>query len=76
MNNKNYKDALAQLNEFIAQREVLINTLEESIDKYIIDRTLPFDYKEKYVQWQQELLDVCQNQLKETREYIETIKDL
>lgn len=76
MNNKNYKDALTQLSEFIAQREVLINTLEESIDKHIIDRTLPFDYKEKYVQWQQELLDLCQNQLKDTKDYIETIKDL
>lgn len=70
MENKNYKDALAQLEEFIKQREELGTILEDSIDKSIIDRTLPFDYKEKYVEWQQDLLDVILKQINESREYI------
>lgn len=72
MENKNYKDALVQLSEFVKQREKLVAILEESIDKSIIDRTLPFDYKEKYVQWQQDLLDIVQCQANEAKEYMMT----
>lgn len=75
MENKNYKDALVQLDEFVKQREEWITVLEDSIDKSIVDRTLPFDYKEKYVEWQQELLDLLQNQVNHANEYGTTIKN-
>lgn len=75
MENKNYTDALVQLDEFIKQRGEWITVLEDSIDKSIIDRTLPFDYKEKYVEWQQELLDLLQNQVNDASEYGRTIKN-
>lgn len=75
MENKNYKDALVQLSEFVKQREELVAILEESIDKSIIDRTLPFDYKEKYVEWQQDLLDIVLRQSNEAKEYMMTLDD-
>lgn len=75
MDNKNYKEALVELSEFIKQRDEIIKVLEESIDKYIIDRTLPFEYKEKYVQWQQDLIDVCEEQLKNAKEYKISLKE-
>lgn len=73
---KNYKEALAQLSEFIKQREELGTILEDSIDKSIIDRTFPFDYKEKYVEWQQDLLDIVQSQINEAKEYANTILNI
>lgn len=73
MENKNYKDALVQLSEFIKQREELSSILEDSIDKSIIDRTLPFDHKEKYVEWQQDLLDLAQAQINQAKEYKDSI---
>lgn len=73
MEKKDYKEALTQLGDFIKQREELTTLLEDSIDKYIMDRTLPFDYKEKYVEWQQDLLDITQSQIKDAKAFLNKI---
>lgn len=69
----NCKGAVAELEKFINEREEMVQLIENSIDKYIIDRTLPFDYKEKYVQWQQDLLDLIELQLKNAKDYKDNI---
>lgn len=68
MSKKAYEEALVELESFIDVRKQIVKSAEECIDKYIVDRTLPFDYKDKCVEWQQELLDISEAQLLEANE--------
>ena len=65
---KAYEEALVELEKFIDERKEIIKSAEDCIDKYIVDRTLPFDYKDKCVEWQQELLDIAEAQVLEANE--------
>ncbi|MCC0648318.1 MULTISPECIES: hypothetical protein [Clostridioides] len=68
MSKKAYEEALVELEKFIDERKQIVKSAEECIDKYIVDRTLPFDYKDKCVEWQQELLDTLEAQILEANE--------
>ncbi|MBT2146559.1 hypothetical protein KK437_06570 [Clostridioides difficile] len=68
MSRKAYEEALVELEKFIDERKEIIKSAEDCIDKYIVDRTLPFDYKDKCVEWQQELLDIAEAQVLEANE--------
>lgn len=68
MSKKAYEEALVELEKFINERKQIVKSAEECIDKYIVDRTLPFDYKDKCVEWQQELLDTLEAQILEANE--------
>ncbi|MCC0783331.1 hypothetical protein IR152_09595 [Clostridioides sp. ES-S-0108-01] len=68
MSKKAYEEALVELEKFIDERKEIIKSAEGCIDKYIVDRTLPFDYKDKCVEWQQELLDIAEAQILEANE--------
>ena len=68
MSRKDYEEALVELEKFIDERKEIIKSAEDCIDKYIVDRTLPFDYKDKCVEWQQELLDIAEAQVLEANE--------
>ena len=68
MSRKAYEEALVELEKFIDERKEIIKSAEDCIDKYIVDRTLPFDYKDKCVEWQQELLDIAEAQVLEAHE--------
>ncbi|MCC0694134.1 hypothetical protein [Clostridioides sp. ES-S-0048-02] len=68
MSKKAYEEALVELEKFIDERKQIVKSAEECIDKYIVDRTLPFDYKDKCVEWQQELLDISEAQILEANE--------
>ncbi|MCC0637012.1 MULTISPECIES: hypothetical protein [unclassified Clostridioides] len=68
MSKKAYEEALVELEKFIDERKQIVKSAEECIDKYIVDRTLPFDYKDKCVEWQQELLDIAEAQILEANE--------
>ncbi len=68
MSRKAYEEALVELEKFIDGRKEIIKSAEDCIDKYIVDRTLPFDYKDKCVEWQQELLDIAEAQILEANE--------
>ncbi|MBT2157825.1 hypothetical protein KK420_14555 [Clostridioides difficile] len=67
MSRKAYEEALVELEKFNERKEI-IKSAEDCIDKYIVDRTLPFDYKDKCVEWQQELLDIAEAQVLEANE--------
>ncbi|PBH02574.1 hypothetical protein BGV10_03500 [Clostridioides difficile] len=68
MSRKAYEEALVELEKFIDERKEIIKSAEDCIDKYIVYRTLPFDYKDKCVEWQQELLDIAEAQVLEANE--------
>ena len=68
MSRKAYEEALVELEKFIDERKEIIKSAEDCIDKYIVDRTLPFVYKDKCVEWQQELLDIAEAQVLEANE--------
>ena len=68
MSRKAYEEALVELEKFIDERKEIIKSAEDCIDKYIVDRTLPFDYKDKCVECQQELLDIAEAQVLEANE--------
>ncbi|RDY27933.1 hypothetical protein CHL78_007980 [Romboutsia weinsteinii] len=73
MDNNHCEETLNELKKFIVQREEIIKVLEDGIDKYIVDRTLPFSYKERYVEWQQELLDLAEVQLNAAKEFMNSL---
>ncbi|MDR0879835.1 MAG: hypothetical protein LBN09_03920 [Clostridioides sp.] len=68
MEEKSYKEALDELKKFVDGRRELTVKAEENIDKYIQDRTLPIEYKDKYVDWQQDLIDLIETQLGQVEE--------
>ncbi|MCC0630817.1 MULTISPECIES: hypothetical protein [unclassified Clostridioides] len=75
MSKKAYEEALVELEKFIDERKQIVKSAEECIDKYIVDRTLPFDYKDKCVEWQQELLDTLEAQILEANELNVLLKE-
>lgn len=75
MSKKAYEEALVELEKFIDERKQIVKSAEECIDKYIVDRTLPFDYKDKCVEWQQELLDTLEAQILEANELNALLKE-
>ncbi|WP_027701658.1 hypothetical protein [Metaclostridioides mangenotii] len=73
MNEKSYKEALDELKTFVTERKEMVIKAEDCIDRYIMDRSLPLEYKDKCVEWQQELSDVIEKQLIQAKELAEVL---
>ncbi|MBU5306561.1 hypothetical protein KQI18_02070 [Clostridioides mangenotii] len=73
MNEKSYKEALNELKTFVTDRKEMVIKAEDCIDRYIVDRSLPLEYKDKCVEWQQELADVIEKQLSQAKELAEEL---
>lgn len=73
MNQESYKKALEELKTFVTERKEMVIKAEDCIDRYIMDRTLPLVYKDKCVEWQQELSDLIEKQLLESKELVKLL---
>ncbi|WP_300282392.1 hypothetical protein [Peptacetobacter sp.] len=75
MTERNYDTALKEIEKFIKEREEIIKSAGDWIDRYIADRALPMELKDKCADWQQELIDVLEAQVLEAKDYYICVKE-
>ena len=52
MTERNYDTVLKEIEKFVKEREEIIKSAGDWIDRYIADRTLPMELKDKCADWQ------------------------
>ena len=75
MTERNYDTVLKEIEKFVKEREEIIKSAGDWIDRYIADRTLPMELKDKCADWQQELIDVLEAQVLEAKDYYMCVKE-